>query len=147
MAEVRLIQYHELGELLDLYGQLHPDDPPVERNNGLEQAWDEIYNDSNQFYLVCEENGKIVSSCTLAIIKNLTRSMRPYGIIENVITHRDHRRHGYGTKVLRKAIDLAREKNCYKVMLMTGAKDEATLRFYEGTGLEKGIKTGFVKYI
>lgn len=147
MAEVRLIRYNELGELLDLYGQLHPDDPPVERNNGLEQAWDEIYNDSNQFYLVCEENGKIVSSCTLAIIKNLTRSMRPYGVIENVITHRDHRRHGYGTKVLRKAIDMAREKNCYKVMLMTGAKDEETLRFYEGTGLEKGIKTGFVKYI
>lgn len=142
-----MIRYHELEGLLDLYGQLHPDDPPVERNNGLEQAWDEIYNDENLFYLVCEENGKIVSSCTLAIIKNLTRSMRPYGVIENVITHRDYRRHGYGTKVLHKAIDMARERNCYKVMLMTGAKDEATLRFYEGTGLEKGIKTGFVKYI
>ena len=142
-----MIRYHELEELLDLYGQLHPDDPPFERNNGLEQAWDEIYNDGDQFYLVCEENGKIVSSCTLVIIKNLTRSMRPYGVIENVITHRDYRRRGYGTKVMHKAIDLAREKNCYKVMLMTSAKDEATLRFYEGTGLEKGIKTGFVKYI
>ncbi|HEY3422081.1 MAG TPA: GNAT family N-acetyltransferase, partial [Methanocellaceae archaeon] len=95
----------------------------------------EIYNDKGQFYLVLEENGKIVSSCTLAIIKNLTRSLRPYGIIENVITDRDHRRRGHGTKVLHKAIDMARDKNCYKVMLMTSAKDEATLRFYESAGL------------
>lgn len=146
MAEVRLIRYSELEDLLDLYRQLHPDDPPVDHND-VKRAWNEIYNDKDQFYLVLEENGKIVSSCTLTIIKNLTRSLRPYGIIENVITHMDYRRRGHGTKVLHKAIDMAKEKNCYKVMLMTSAKDEATLRFYERAGLVKGVKTGFVRYI
>jgi GNAT superfamily N-acetyltransferase len=147
MAEVRLIRYEELDELLELYRQLHQDDAPVERDSGLQHAWDEIYNDKGLFYLVLEENGRIVSSCTLATIKNLTRSLRPYGIIENVITHRDHRKRGYGTKVIHKAIDMAKENNCYKVMLMTSATDEATLRFYESAGLESGIKTGFVRYM
>ena len=146
MAEVRLIRYEELEELLKLYGQLHPDDPLVENEMGLKQVWDEIYNDSNQFYLVLEENGKIVSSCTLAIIKNLTRGLRPYAIIENVITHQEYRKRGYGTKVLHKAIDMAKEKKCYKVMLLTSAKDEATLNFYENAGFTKGIKTGFIVY-
>lgn len=144
-AEVRLIRYDELDELLDLYRQLHPDDPHVE-DSDLKRAWDEIYDDKDLCCLVLVENGKIVSSCTLAIVKNLTRSLRPYAIIENVITHQDHRKQGYGTNVIRKAMEMAKERNCYKVMLLTSAKDEATLSFYESAGLEIGIKTGFVRY-
>ena len=147
MAEVRLIRYDELEELLELYGQLHPDDPLVESDSAIRQAWAEIYNDKNQFCLVLEKDGKIVSSCTLVIIKNLTRGLRPYAVIESVITDRDHREQGFGTKVLHKAIDMAKEKNCYKVMLLTSAKDEATLGFYESAGFVKGIKTGFVIYL
>ncbi len=146
MSEVRLIRYDELEELLQLYRQLHPDDPPVENDTKMKQVWDDIYNDKNQLYLVLEENGKIVSSCTLTIVKNLTRSLRAYGLIENVITHRDHRNHGFGTKVLHKAIEMAKENDCYKVMLLTSAKDEATLSFYERAGFKKGIKTGFIVY-
>ncbi len=146
MAEVRLIRYGELEELLELYRQLHPDDPLVECDSDTRQSWDEIFNDKNQFYLVLEEDGKIVSSCTLAIIKNLTRGLRPYGIIENVITRQEYRKQGCGTKVLHKAVDMAKEKNCYKVMLLTSAKDEATLSFYENAGFKKGIKTGFIIY-
>ena len=29
-------------------------------------------------------------------------------------------------------------------MLLTGSKNESTLRFYEKTGFERGVKTGFV---
>lgn len=145
MPEVRLIRYDELDELLILYRQLHPEDP-VEKGECLKRTWSEICNDKNLFYLVIEEDGMIVSSCTLAIIKNLTRGLRPYGIIENVITHQDHRKKGFGTRVLHKAIEMAKERNCYKVMLMTGHKDEATLRFYANAGFAGDIKTGFIVY-
>jgi hypothetical protein len=36
------------------------------------------------------------------------------------------------------------EDGCYKVMLLTGRQDEATLRFYEKVGFRRGVKTGFV---
>ncbi len=84
-----------------------------------------------------------MSSCTLAIIPNLTRGARPYGIIENVVTHPDHRRTGLGRAVLRAAIDKAWSADCYKVMLATGSKREATLSFYEAAGFQKGGKTYF----
>ena len=126
---IGLIRYEELGELLELYRQLHPEDPDAGNIAHVTRLWDEIYNDKNLFYPALKVDGKIVSSCTLAIIKNLTRGLRPYGIIENVITHQDYRKRGYGTKVLHKAIEIAREKDRYKVMLMTGSKNEETIGF------------------
>ncbi|MEN6460900.1 MAG: GNAT family N-acetyltransferase [Syntrophomonas sp.] len=141
---VRRIHYDELTKLLDLYQQLHPDDPDVKESESLESVWEEIYNNPNLHYLVIEKDGEIISSCTIAIIKNLTRNLRSYGLIENVITSSDYRKKGYGTKVLHKAIEIAKENNCYKVMLLTGSKKRETLRFYEEAGFSKDIKTGFI---
>lgn len=143
-VEIREIRYEELPKLLSLYGQLHPDDPDVGEYKALKTLWNEIYNDPNLHYIVIEEDGELVATCTITIIKNLTRGLRPYGLIENVVTHRDYRKRGYGTKVLHKAIEMAREHNCYKVMLMTSSKDEDILRFYEKAGFVKWKKTGFI---
>lgn len=142
--EVREIRYDELPKLLNLYKQLHPDDPEINDYEGLNQLWCEIYNDPNLHYIVIEEDGVLVATCTISVIKNLTRGLRPYGLIENVVTHKDYRRKGYGTKVLKRAIEIAKENNCYKVMLMTSSKSEDTLRFYEKAGFVRGIKTGFI---
>ncbi|MEX2691785.1 GNAT family N-acetyltransferase [Rhizobium mongolense] len=52
----------------------------------------------------------------------------------NVITHADHRRKGYAGALIRHACATAWEENCYKVMLLTGSRNPATLRFYENCG-------------
>lgn len=140
---VRFIKYNELNSLLDLYKHLHMDDSPVSMDLTT-KLWDEIFNDQSLQYIVLEVDEQIVSSCTLAIIKNLTRGARPYGLIENVVTHTEHRNRGYGTKVLEKAVSVARDSGCYKVMLLTGSKKEETLRFYEKAGFERETKTGFI---
>jgi ribosomal protein S18 acetylase RimI-like enzyme len=142
----RLIRPDELDALLDLYRILHPDDPVCTDAAALESLWQELLADPNLFCIVHEEDGMPVSSCTLAIIKNLTRGLRPYGVIENVVTHPDYRNRGYGTQVLHEAVRIARERCCYKVMLATGVKDEGTLRFYEDAGFSRGVKTGLVVY-
>ncbi|MDO7786068.1 GNAT family N-acetyltransferase [Desulforamulus aquiferis] len=144
-GEVRLINYDELPKLLQLYKLLHPEDPDILNTSNLLSIWDEIYKDANLYYLVIEENKELISSCTLAIIKNLTRNARPYGLIENVITHPNYRRRGYGKRVIIRATDICRENNCYKVMLLTGSKKDGTLSFYESCGFVRGLKTGFVR--
>lgn len=78
------------------------------------------------------------------IIKNLTRNARPYGLIENVVTHEKYRKKGYGTAILKRAVEMAKEKDCYKVMLMTSRKEESILGFYEQAGFQRGEKTAFV---
>lgn len=142
---VRLIKYDELSELLNLYRQLQPDDPDVYENVELKDTWDSIYNNPNLHYIVVEVDGKLISSCNISIIKNLTRNLRPYGLIENVITDLNYRKKGYATKAINMAVEIARNNNCYKVMLLTGSKKEETLKFYEQAGFIRGKKTGFIK--
>ncbi|MGB7746906.1 MAG: GNAT family N-acetyltransferase [Verrucomicrobiia bacterium] len=141
---IRKIREDELPSLLSLYRHLHPGDPELAVSKDVERLWHRIFSDSQLHYLVADVAGQIVSSCTLAIILNLTRGARPYGLIENVVTHPDFRRRGIGTRILQAALELAWKQDCYKVMLLTGRKDEATLRFYQHAGFEAGVKTGFV---
>ena len=127
---VRPIQSGELDALLDLYKHLHNKDEPLPRPQ-VRAAWQEMLSNPRMHCLVVEHDSRLVSSCVLTIIPNLTRGARPYGLIENVVTHTDYRQRGLGTAVLRHALQTAWRANCYKVMLLTGRKDPAVHRFYE----------------
>ncbi|MGE0280660.1 MAG: N-acetyltransferase family protein [Rhizobiaceae bacterium] len=83
-----------------------------------------------------------VTTCTLIVVPNLTRQATPYALIENVATASGQQGHGYGTAIVSEAVRRAFEHGCYKVMLLTGSKEPATLRFYERAGFEQS-KTGF----
>lgn len=142
---VRPIRENELDALLALYQHLHVgDEAPAQRQ--LKVLWHQILNDSNLHYLVGDVESQTVTSCTLAIIPNLTRGGRPYGVVENVVTHPDHRGKGFATAVLKHALDVAWKRGCYKVMVLTGRNDDHVLRFYENAGFQRGVKTGFIAY-
>lgn len=141
---VRKVRADELPSLLELYRHLHPSDPELPVGADIEALWQRICANPDLHYFGAVVNGVLVATCTLTIIPNLTRSARPYGLIENVVTHPDFRRRGLATLLLRSALQWAWEQDCYKVMLMTGRKDEATLRFYEQAGFRAGVKTGFI---
>lgn len=133
----------ELRALLGLYAYLHPADETPALGK-LMPAWKALRQDPNRHFLGAYWNGSLAATCTLVVVPNLTRQMRPYALIENVVTHSDYRRRSLGTAVLKHALAAAWERGCYKVMLLTGSKREETLRFYEQAGFQRGDKTGFV---
>ena len=93
--------------------------------------------------LVLEENGKIISTCYLNIIPNLTRNASPYAVIENVVTDLAFRNQGFGQKLMKFALESAWKAGCYKVMLQTGSKREGTHKFYAACGFVEGGKFAF----
>ena len=143
---VREIKENELNELLQLYLFLHEESVP-EMTIHLKDTWDSIIMDKNHHIIVNEIDGKIVSSCVCVIIPNLTRNIRPYAFVENVVTHSNYRGKGYATECLNFAKELAAKTNCYKIMLLTGSKKQSTLNFYEKAGYNSTDKTAFIHWL
>ncbi|MBO5360149.1 MAG: GNAT family N-acetyltransferase [Clostridia bacterium] len=143
---IREIYDSELNELLELYLHLHEKEVP-DITEHIENIWDIIINDKNHHIIVNEIDGKIVSSCVCVIIPNLTRNIRPYAFIENVVTHKDYRGRGYATQCLNYAKKLAIKDNCYKMMLLTGSKDDKTYEFYANAGYNSSDKTAFIQWL
>jgi len=144
MATARTVRADELDDLLTLYQMLNPDDPPLERSDALDEQWDEMLADESLQIVVVEADDQLVSTCVLSITQNLTRNARPFGVIENVVTHEAYRGRGFGTRCLEEATDIAEQRNCYKVMLLTGSEKNWKHEFYERCGFDKSEKTGFV---
>lgn len=137
---------NDLKEILELYLFLHEKEVPEESDH-LKRTWDKIIADCNHHFIVCEIDGKIVSSCVCIIIPNLTRNVRPYAFIENVVTHENYRGKGYATACLNYAKEIAEKNNCYKMMLLTGSKEPKTLEFYKNAGYNSADKTAFVQWL
>jgi GNAT superfamily N-acetyltransferase len=144
--KIREAQKSDLIGLLRLYTQLH-DNPMPAQDEKLEALWEHILNDKHHYILICEEDGEIVSSCVLIIVPNLTHGQRPYALVENVITDAAHRKKGCASAVLDYARELAEKEGCYKIMLMTGSKEESTLNFYRKSGYNSEDKTAFIQWL
>ena len=143
---IREINIDDRDGLLELYTHLHEDDIPAV-DEKLDALWKQIVNDRDYHIIVAEVDGKIVSSCTCVIIPNLTRKQSPYAFVENVVTHSDYRKQGLASACLERAKQIAAEEGCYKMMLLTGSKEESTLRFYEAAGYNRKDKTAFIQWI
>ena len=120
--------------------------PKEEQDMALwEKLLDKFEQDDRMHLLVAEEDGKVVSSVQMAIIESLTHNVRPFAVIENVVTHADYRNRGYASALLERASEIAREHRCYKVSLETGSNKESTLNFYRKNGFSIGEKHSCLK--
>lgn len=138
---------HDFEEILDLYKILHPEDIRASMSH-LKKIWDDIMNNPDRYrYAVVEEGNKIVATGNIAIVPNLTRSGRPYAVIENVVAHPDFRRKGYGHAAIQLLLGFAKEQNCYKVMLLRSSKRKEAHEFYKSIGFDRDLKCGFIYYI
>ena len=143
---VREAVYADLEGLLELYLHLHETRVP-EDSGALRDAWRQIMSDENHHILVDDEGGLLVASCVCVIIPNLTRGVRPYAFVENVVTRADYRRQGRATACLERAKEIASRAGCYKMMLMTGSKSAETQGFYRKCGYNSADKTAFVQWL
>ena len=147
MLTVREAFASDIEDLYELYME-HLTKYPIKEKQDIckwSELLGELIENPDYHLIVGETGGRVVSSVTLVVIHNLTHSLRPYSVIENVVTHASFRNKGYAFALMEKASEIATENGCYKIMLMTGSKKDSTLRFYERCGFNMNDKTAFVK--
>ena len=131
---------HLIG-ILELYKQLIPEEESIDLNKANE-IWEKIEKNDIKYFIAIY-NGKIISSCYLAIIPNLTRNGRSNGFIENVITNENYRKKGIGKRLIEMAIEYGKQNNCYKIILQSSFKRKENHIFYEKCGFDGNSKRAF----
>jgi GNAT superfamily N-acetyltransferase len=142
--EIRALQGPDLRALLALYELLHADDAPLPPEAELLPIWYGLLADPLHIYLGAFVSGRLLSACNAAIIPNLTRGARPYAVIENVVTHRDHRGQGLARATLRALVAECHRHDCYKISLTSAAQRSAAHGLYESLGFDPDAKRAFV---
>jgi len=139
--EFRTLTAADLKSLLELYKQLDPDDDlSIERS---ETVWKEIEDSAGIRYFGAVDRGRVVSTCYAVFIPNLTRGNRGICFIENVVTDREYRNRGLASRVIDMAIEFAKSRLCYKVILQSGSSRTGAHRFYESKGFDGESKKAF----
>ena len=145
--DIRKARPANAADLKTLYFEHLTRFPPKEEQDMV--LWENLIRkferDENMYLLVLETEGRVISSVQMAIIESLTHNVRPFAVIENVVTHEAYRGRGYASMLLEKASAIAKEKGCYKLSLETGSNKESTLNFYRKNGFEIDRKHSCLK--
>ncbi len=101
----------DFAGIRDLYSHMHEQDEQA-GNPALQRAWTNLMNDSRFCLFILENVSLPVSSCVFSVIPNHTRGARPCGIIENVVTRKEHRNKGYAGALHTHVLSYAMKKDC-----------------------------------
>lgn len=85
---------------------------------------------------VTDENGREIGRCFVFLIKNDLHK-EPYALLEDVFVVEEERSKGIGTTLVKKAIELAKEKGCYKILATSRFEREHIHKWYEKLGFKK----------
>ncbi|MEK7394539.1 MAG: GNAT family N-acetyltransferase [Fibrobacterota bacterium] len=140
--EERIATKADLAGLLALYRQLTPEDPLLDASRA-QAIWKAIETNDDLRYFVAVDGQKLVSTCNIAIVPNLTRNGASWAVIENVVTDEAYRRQGVGKRLMERAIEFAKSRGCYKVCLLSNSTRAGAHKFYEELGFSGTAKVGF----
>lgn len=133
---IRAFSTADTEAALMLYRHLVGDQPLADA-----QAFEKLVKHPGTTVLGCWVGNVARAMVTLHVLPNMTQGGRSYALIENVVTHADHRGAGFGRQVMTAAMDAAWAADCYKIMLLTGQGAQAR-GFYQALGFSADEKWG-----
>ena len=136
IPNIRRAQPSDLEAVITLLQQLSLDEPREDPRvrAAYETAFRAIEADPRQTLLVADDDGRIAGTAAVIVIPNLSHAGSPYAVVENVVVDAACRGRGYGEALMRRAIELAREAGCYKLVLTSNRRRSDAHRFYERLG-------------
>ncbi len=98
------------------------------------RAFKAIDQDINQYFAVFENDDAIIGCLQITFIPGLSRHGAFRGQIESVRVSGAHRGKGYGSLMMKWAIDQCRQRGCRLVQLTSDKTRKDALRFYHKLG-------------
>lgn len=99
-------------------------------------AFDAIQRDANNLILVASDREEVVGTLQLTFTPSLSYRGGWRATVESVRTARARRGRGIGTALMKRALELARERQCVLMQLTTHKSRTDAHRFYEQLGFQ-----------
>ncbi|KKS83881.1 MAG: GCN5-related N-acetyltransferase [Candidatus Gottesmanbacteria bacterium GW2011_GWA1_43_11] len=131
--EIRIAKPEDTDQILALQTQIYRTEKIAD---GAKEALEKQMSDETCEVLVAVDSGKIISTCAIYYIEVPVRN-RPYAFLEGLVVDESARGHGVGTKMFDKILELARARNCYKIIFTSGADRTDAHKLYEKLGFKK----------
>lgn len=106
-----------------------------------------IKDNPNYIVLCAKDNEKVVGSLMGIINKDLKGECTPFMVVENVIVAEEYRRMGIANSLMNNIENVAIEKGCSSIMLVSGMHRTWAHKFYESVGFKGDAVKGFKKYL
>lgn len=119
--------------------QAEMDDRTVDEEGHAVAAMREVLLDMAAYpffkaYLVTDALGDVIGTFSLLVFSSPSHHGTPQAVLDAVVVSGKRRGEGIGEAMLRKALHIASEAGCYKLMLSSNLKRIDAHRFYEHLG-------------
>src|SRR5262245_45610996 len=135
--DIRPARPADLEGVLALYAQPDFDAGKVLPLESAQQLLARFEDYPDYTLYVAERAGEIVGTFALLVMHNLGHLGALSAIVEDVAVAPALQGQGIGKAMMQFALDLCRDKGCYKLMLSSNAKRERAHAFYESLGFER----------
>ncbi|MBI5580068.1 MAG: GNAT family N-acetyltransferase [Deltaproteobacteria bacterium] len=109
----------------------------------MKSSFLKISNDPAYTLLAAKQNGKLVGFGMDVICWELYGDCKPFMVVEDLIVHKNQRRSGVGSDLMRELEKIAIENDCCQLIFVTEAERTEACRFYRSLGYEFEPYKGF----
>lgn len=138
--KVRAATVDDMSQVLRLYAQPSFDDGSVLDEASARELLEKFADYPDYGLYVVEIDQAIIGSFALLVMINLGHMGAPSAIVEDVVVDPLQQGKGIGKTMMQAAMNLARDKGCYKLVLSSNARRHSAHAFYESLGfLRHGV--------
>jgi GNAT superfamily N-acetyltransferase len=136
-VSIRLARVDDVPRLLELYTLLDVAPRPAMPIEAARAWFVKITANPLHGIYVAVAGARIVGTFALIFINGLPHGARDSCIVEDVVVEAELQGGGIGRQMMRFAMDLCAEHDCYKMVLSSHLKRAEAHSFYDGLGFRK----------
>ena len=130
MVQTRKARKNDVKSIIKLLIELGRPVPKKNEIRHFSNVVNHYITDSDKSMFVALDDSKIVGMVSIIFLPRLNQN-REEAWIPDLIINKKYQKHGIGTSLLKKCLDIAEKKNCYRIRLESGLSRKDTHKFYK----------------
>lgn len=142
--EIIHIEEKDLLELSLLYQQLGPN---IRHFDKMKEILLCIQSNQAHILLGAKKDGRLVGTLAAIMCNTLFGKCNPFLVVEDVVVNESERRCGIGKALMDRLEEIAKQKNCSYIILLTDIDRPDAQKFYTSLGYKSEPYKGFKKIL